>query len=151
MGLFKILWNIKNLNQKGNPKYNAYEEDIAVLNLFFGDSTAFGDDDKQRIVLSFFCTEFERSLKMTWVDFMSQFGGNCGLCLGISLLSVIEIFYWFSVKLCKNFKFWDWVGFIQKTTFYPDPKSVSDISYPSAHKSLFWMAHVWNSWCLQIL
>ena len=43
---------------------------------------------------------------MTWIDFMSQFGGNCGLCLGISLLSVVEIFYWFSVKLCKNFKTW---------------------------------------------
>ena len=43
MGLFKILWNIKNLNQKGNPKYNAYEEDIAVLNLYFGDSTVFGN------------------------------------------------------------------------------------------------------------
>ena len=41
---------------------------------------------------------------MTWIDFMSQFGGNCGLCLGISLLSVVEIFYWFSVKLCKNFQ-----------------------------------------------
>ena len=90
---------------QGAPDYNAYRRDIAVLNLFFGDSTAFGKDDKQRLVLSFFCTEFERSLKMTWVDFMSQFGGNCGLCLGISLLSVIEIFYWFSIKLCKNFKF----------------------------------------------
>ena len=88
---------------QGAPDYNAYRRDIAVLNLFFGDSTAFGKDDKLRLVLSFFCTEFERSLKMTWVDFMSQFGGNCGLCLGISLLSVIEIFYWFSIKLCKNF------------------------------------------------
>ena len=48
---------------------------------------------------------FERSLKLTWYDFMSQVGGNCGLCLGISLLSVIEIFYWFSVMLGKNFRF----------------------------------------------
>ena len=27
---------------KGNPKYNAYEKDIAVVNIYFGDSTVFG-------------------------------------------------------------------------------------------------------------
>ena len=26
-----------------NPVYNAYERDIAVVNIFFGDSTVFGD------------------------------------------------------------------------------------------------------------
>ena len=29
--------------KKGNPEYNAYEKDIAVVNLYFGDSTVFGD------------------------------------------------------------------------------------------------------------
>ena len=28
---------------KGNPYYNAYEKDIAVVNLYFGDSTVFGE------------------------------------------------------------------------------------------------------------
>ena len=28
---------------QGDPKYNAYERDIAVVNLFFGDSTVFGE------------------------------------------------------------------------------------------------------------
>ena len=27
---------------KGSPQYNAYEKDIAVVNLFFGESTVFG-------------------------------------------------------------------------------------------------------------
>ena len=27
---------------KGKPTYNAYEKDIAVVNIFFGDSTVFG-------------------------------------------------------------------------------------------------------------
>ena len=78
-----------------------------MLNIFFGESTALGklsENKKEIEVLLLFILEFERSKKMTWIDFMSQFGGNCGLCLGISLLSVVEIFYWFSVKLCKNFK-----------------------------------------------
>ena len=46
--------------------------------------------------------EFERLPKMTWLDFISGFGGLCGLCLGISFVSVAEILYWFSIRLCKN-------------------------------------------------
>ena len=52
---------------------------------------------------SFPIAEFERSPKMTWFDFISSFGGFCGLCLGISFVSVVEIIYWFSVRLCRNF------------------------------------------------
>ena len=48
--------------------------------------------------------EFERSPKMTWLNFISGFGGICGLCLGISFMSMAEILYWFSIRLCK--KFW---------------------------------------------
>ena len=29
--------------KKGDQMYNAYEKDIAVVNLYFGDSTAFGE------------------------------------------------------------------------------------------------------------
>merc|ERR1711974_371908 len=72
---------------EGNPKYNAYEKDIAVVNIYFGDSTVF---------------EYERAPKMTWLDFISGFGGICGLCLGISFVSVIELVYWFSVRLCRT-------------------------------------------------
>ena len=28
---------------QGDPEYNSYERDIAVLNIFFAESTAFGD------------------------------------------------------------------------------------------------------------
>ena len=38
--LFDTQWTLKPL--KGNPKYNAYEKDIAVVNIYFGDSTVFG-------------------------------------------------------------------------------------------------------------
>ena len=49
------------------------------------------------------CAEFERSPKMTWLDFISNFGGICGLCLGISFVSVAEFFYWFSIRLLRTF------------------------------------------------
>ena len=38
-----FIYNNKSTHQKGNPEYNAYEKDIAVVNLYFGDSTVFGD------------------------------------------------------------------------------------------------------------
>ena len=47
-------------------------------------------------------SEFERSRKMTWLDFISNMGGVCGLCLGISFVSVIEFIFWFSIRLCAN-------------------------------------------------
>ena len=47
-------------------------------------------------------TELEGSPKMTGFDFISSFGGICELFLGISFVSLAEILYWFSVRLCKN-------------------------------------------------
>ena len=43
--------------------------------------------------------EYERSQKMTGFEFISNIGGLCGLCLGFSFVSVIEIFYWFAIRL----------------------------------------------------
>ena len=37
-----ILTDNQILLYKGDQMYNAYEKDIAVVNLYFGDSTAFG-------------------------------------------------------------------------------------------------------------
>ena len=84
--------------------YNAYEKDIAILNIFFGEPTVYGEllllTTSNKISLH---PEFERSPKMTWLDFISGFGGLCGLCLGISFVSVAEIIYWFSIRLCGRF------------------------------------------------
>ena len=97
-----------------DPVYNAYERDIALVNLFFPDSTVFGQSSIQKVKLlkisiiikNITSAEFEKSPKMTWFDFISSFGGFCGLCLGISFVSVVEILYWFSIRLCRNFAIW---------------------------------------------
>jgi hypothetical protein len=39
---------------------------------------------------------------MTAVDFLSSMGGLFGLCLGFSLTSTYEIFYWFVIKLGRK-------------------------------------------------
>ena len=38
---------------------------------------------------------------MTWFGFFSNVGGLCGLCLGFSLLSGVEIIYWFILRLTR--------------------------------------------------
>ena len=91
---------------QGDLYYNAYDKDIAIVNIFFGDSTVFGESHFQIAIQIHHCVaEFERSPKMTWLDFISGFGGLCGLCLGISFVSLAEIMYWFSIELCRNFLF----------------------------------------------
>ena len=45
----------------------------------------------QRFVLSFFFTQL-----------IFIFGGLCGLCLGFSLLSGLEILYWIIIRIVRN-------------------------------------------------
>jgi hypothetical protein len=70
--------------KKLEPKtYNAYEEDIAVVQVFFEPSAVFlyGSESSQ-----------------TWVDFFATVGGLLGLCIGVSIISIVEIF-WLCLKL----------------------------------------------------
>jgi len=46
--------------------------------------------------------ELVKAPKMSVLDFMSQVGGILGLCVGISLTSVIEIIYWLSFNLAEK-------------------------------------------------
>ena len=54
------------------------------------------------LILYFKFSEYERRLRMTVVGFISSIGGLFGLCLGFSLVSLYEIFYWFVVKLGRR-------------------------------------------------
>ena len=45
---------------------------------------------------------FCREAKMTVKNYIAQVGGLMGLCLGFSLLSAIELFYWFTFRLFSN-------------------------------------------------
>eukprot|EP00095_Tigriopus_kingsejongensis_P010138 maker-scaffold75_size407189-snap-gene-3.16 protein:Tk10138 transcript:maker-scaffold75_size407189-snap-gene-3.16-mRNA-1 annotation:"pickpocket protein 28-like" len=62
-----------------NGQYDAYDKDIAVVNFYFETTSVF---------------EFKRQARMTIIDFASQVGGFLGLCIGFSICSAFEIFYW---------------------------------------------------------
>ena len=70
----------------GHPYYDAYERDIGILNIFFSEKKILKYATKNR---------------MSDLDFLSQIGGSLGLAMGISIISVIEIIYWFAFRLFK--------------------------------------------------
>ena len=72
-----------------NESYNAYEQDIAIVNFFYNKPTTM---------------KYLKFSKTTFDGFLSQIGGSWGLYLGISLMSVLEIIYWFTFGLCKSMK-----------------------------------------------
>ena len=62
-----------------NPKtYDAYEKDIALVQIFFRKSTML---------------QMGRQPRMTWIDYFSTVGGLLGLVLGMGIVSFIEMFW----------------------------------------------------------
>ena len=51
--------------------------------------------------------EYVRKKTMTWMGFLSMFGGYLGLCLGFSFISLIELIYWMLIKMTRDaWYFW---------------------------------------------
>merc|ERR1719229_591356 len=66
--------------------YNAYQQDIALLYVYFGQPTT---------------TEYIRVVSLSWVGFLAQAGGLIGACLGFSFISLVEVIYWFIIRFCR--------------------------------------------------
>ena len=75
------------MDLKTNPTYNAFEKDIGIVNIFFGNA---------------YSTRYIKKNRMSGFDFLSQVGGGVGLAMGISIISVVEILYWFTMRLFSN-------------------------------------------------
>ena len=82
----EVLSTIENSNQG----YDAYDKDIAMVTFFFESSNAM---------------EFFRQPKTSLIEFISQFGGLLGLCMGFSFISVVELIYWTTLKLFRSLRF----------------------------------------------
>ena len=72
---------------KGDQTYDAFKKDIGIVNIFFGE---------ERIL------KYVTLNRMSTLDFLSQIGGSLGLFMGISIISIIELIYWFTFRLFLN-------------------------------------------------
>lgn len=45
------------------------------------------------------CIKYRRDMYMTWDGLFASFGGIFGLCLGGSVISLVELFYFFTLRL----------------------------------------------------
>ena len=82
--------------------YNAWEEDFATLNVFFGQDTVMGENFFEIHLFFSFMKELERGISMGPVEFVSSLGGLFGLFLGFSVVSFLEIIYWATVRICRS-------------------------------------------------
>ena len=72
---------------KGEQTYDAFKKDIGIVNVFFS---------KEKIL------KYVTSNKMSNLDFLSQIGGSLGLSMGVSIVSIIELIYWFTFRFFRN-------------------------------------------------
>ena len=82
--------------------YNAWEEDIALVNIFFGKETVMGTKVHLTSINFDIPLEFERSIRMGPVDFIASRGGLFGLFLGFSIVSFVEIIYWIGAGVFRT-------------------------------------------------
>ena len=66
--------------------YDAYDKDLAVASFYFR---------KTSII------ELKTDVSQTWIDFFSAIGGLLGLCIGMSIVTIIELF-WLCCRIVKN-------------------------------------------------
>ena len=72
---------------KKHPTYNAFEKDIGIIKVFFGNAHS---------------TKYIKKNRMSEFGFLSQVGGSIGLAMGISMVSIVELIYWFTLRLFMN-------------------------------------------------
>jgi hypothetical protein len=66
--------------------YEAYEKDIAILQIYFKTPTV---------------VEYKTYPRQSWIDFFSAIGGLLGLCIGLSIVTFVELF-WLVLRIGAN-------------------------------------------------
>ena len=72
---------------EGDKTYDAFKKDIGIVNIFFA---------KEKIM------KYVTSNRMSNFEFLVQFGGTLGFYMGVSIISIIELLYWFIFRFLRN-------------------------------------------------
>ena len=94
--------NMRNGRILGKPKedwniyeYDSYKKDIAVVKIFFGQSTIVQMNSKSA---------------MGWIDYLSAVGGLLGLVLGMGIVSFVELL-WLCLRIVAlRFRLTNWIA-----------------------------------------
>ena len=84
----KDLYVLSNFFRGLTKDYDAYEKDIAVLEVFF---------DTPTVMM------FKSQKRQSWLDYLSSVGGAFGLSNGLCIITVIELF-WVCLKIAGQCK-----------------------------------------------
>lgn len=68
---------------------NDSDDSVAIVKVYYAEETGF---------------LYKTSVIMTWYDLLSTFGGLLGLILGASMIMVVEIFYFYVVRMTTHLK-----------------------------------------------
>ena len=75
-----VRWFKNNFITDSVLEYDAFDKDIAILNVFFETPTVL---------------EYTTKHSITWFDFIAAAGGIGGLFIGFSIVTILEIIYLF--------------------------------------------------------
>ena len=64
-------------------EYESYQDDIAVVSVYFSSPTVM---------------KFSTTINKTWIDFLSAMGGNVGLFIGFSFVTIFELI-WLVIRI----------------------------------------------------
>ena len=85
----------KNIFIKNQPTYDAFEIDIATVEIYFKKSSTI---------------QMGRQSKMNWIDYFSTVGGLLGLVLGMGFVSFIEL-VWLGLRfIARYLNFSQWIS-----------------------------------------
>ena len=70
-----------------NRTYDAFEKDIAIVQVYFDTPTAI---------------KFLTEPRQSWIDYISSVGGLLGLCIGLNIVTLIEI-AWLLMRIGNSF------------------------------------------------
>jgi hypothetical protein len=75
--------SMQNIFTEIDQSYDAYDKDIAILSVYFEKPTLL---------------QFGTQASQTWIQYLSNVGGLLGLCIGLSIVTIVEIF-WLCARL----------------------------------------------------
>jgi hypothetical protein len=78
--------SMQNIFTEISRDYDAYDRDIAMVSVYFDTPVAL---------------QFGTQATQSWVEFLSDVGGLLGLCIGLSIVTVAEIF-WICLKIVRK-------------------------------------------------